>query len=192
MTIAERGAAKLRARSLSAAAGVGARCVLLLVLISLSSRDGATTEMVSSTVEFQIHRDFSRIILTDSQAKELSFFFDVKGLTERTTLPKNEAQEVGKAATELVSSKFHLVSSKSEANFIVQIRVDNLVNYAIRNPRREPSRGLVMISVCRLPIVDVVDDCGNLTFFYFGTFQGVDVLKKVFPVWAAMTLRSSP
>jgi hypothetical protein len=148
---------------------------------------------VLSTNEFQIHRDFARMTVSQSEAREQAFYFDVNGLVERTTLPGKEAGDVGKAAAALiVGSTFRLVSAKSEANYLIQIRADRLTNYAIRNQKREPSSGLVLIGLCRLPTADVAGDCGSLTFFYFATFHGVDVLNKAFPLWAAMTLRSSP
>jgi len=146
---------------------------------------------VLSNNEFQVHRDFARMVFTPSEAREQTFYFDLKGLVERTTLPGKEAEDVGKAADELLRSALRLVPAKSDAKYFIQMRVDRLTDYAIRNPSRVPASGLVMISLCRLPIQDVAADCGNLMFYYFGTFQGVDVLKKVFPIWTAMTLQSS-
>ncbi|MBX9824493.1 MAG: hypothetical protein K2Y27_05800 [Xanthobacteraceae bacterium] len=106
-------------------------------------------------------------------------------------MPANEAIQVSKTATDLLSSSFRLVPAKSEANYFIQIRVDRLTNYAIRNPKRQPSRGQVMISLCRLPIADAGTDCGNLTFFSFSAFQGAEALRKAFPIWISMTLQRS-
>jgi hypothetical protein len=175
-----------------AAASPARNCVFFLSVALLLCSRSAATEFVSWNGEFRIHRDFARMTVTQSEAREQAFYFDVNGLVERTTLPSQEAGDVGKAAAALVGSTFRLVPAKSEANYLIQIRADRLTNYAIRNQKREPSSGQVMISLCHLPIADVAGDCGNLTFFYFATFRGVDVLNKVFPVWAEMTLRSSP
>ncbi len=161
----------------------------VLFFIVLPCSLGAAAEVVLSNDESQVHSDFARMAVADSEAKEQAFYFDVNGLVERTTLSGKEAEDVGKAANELVRSVFRLTPTKSDAKYIIQMRVDRLTNYAIRNPRRMPSSGPVMISLCRLPINDVASDCGNLTFFYFGAFRGVDALQKTFPVWTAMTLR---
>jgi hypothetical protein len=171
----------------------------LMAILCLSSvlsilplrNHGAVAEVILSNNEFQVYRQLGTIILTEREANEKLFFFDVNGLVERTALPSNEAKEVGKTAIELLGSRFRLVSSKMEASHLIQMRAERFTFFAIRNPKREPARGLVMISLCRLPIVDMGTDCGNVVFYHFSSSLTVEVLKKVFPMWLSMTLQGS-
>src|ERR1044072_4265299 len=102
-----------------------------LFLVFLLGNPGAAAEVVLSNNEFQVHRDFARMVVTPSEARQQTFYFDLNGLVERTTLPGKKAKDVGQAVSELVRSAFRLVPAKSDAKYFIQMRVDRLTDYAI-------------------------------------------------------------
>jgi hypothetical protein len=98
-------------------------------------------------------------------------------------MPSFEQDALRKRALDLLGSRVQLVPQKDEANLLVQIRMYQTKNYAVRSLRREPAHGLIMISVCKYPITAIAKDCENLTYFYFADYAANDIFQRVFVTW---------
>src|ERR1051325_9268786 len=84
----------------------------------------------------------------------------------------SENAELQKIALDALGARFRLVAKEDDANYSLQIRMEEYVDYALRNPRREPAQGFVMASICRYPITEMDSDCGNYQYFFFTKERG--------------------
>src|SRR5258708_39137853 len=136
-----------------------AQCAVILAAFG----PGVAREVTALMNEFSILREFSAITIAGQDIKAARVFVD----TERfvvSTISEAENGELRKIVVDGLSSKLQLVNSKNEANYLVQIRMYQSPDYAIRNPRNEFARGLVLLSICKFPIKDQSEDCGSLTY----------------------------
>ena len=132
--------------------------------------------------EFGIIRDFATVVLSDVEVKDARIFVDI----ERLVVPKataSENDELRQIAIANLGAKFRLVAKKEDANYLVQIRMEEYVNYAIRNPRREPAQGFVMSSICKYPIGEIDTDCGNTEYDFFYKGKRAEIFKRFFEMW---------
>ncbi|WP_157100178.1 hypothetical protein [Rhodoplanes sp. Z2-YC6860] len=141
-------------------------------------------EVLSSSDEQRVLRDFSQITLANAAARDARAFFDVDKFVVQG-LSAADNSELRKIARDGLSSRLHLVSTKDEANLLVQIRMGQRTNFAIRNPKNAPSQGYVMVSLCRYPIKDVSSDCENLQYDYFHDYRASEIFSTVFQKWLA-------
>jgi hypothetical protein len=121
-----------------------------LAAILAASAPGAARQVVSLTNDFAILRDFADITISDQDGKNARVFVDTDRFVV-SSISEAENAELRQIAIDGLSTNLRLVKNKEEANYLVQIRMQQGLNYAIRNPRREPSRGYVMISICKFP-----------------------------------------
>jgi hypothetical protein len=154
----------------------------LFAAILTASSPGMAREVLLLTNEFRIMRDFSHITISSSDVKNAHVFVD----TDRfivSNLPAAENSELQQIAINGLGSKLQLVKSKDEANYLVQIRMYQSSNYAIRNPKQEFSRGFIMISLCKFPISNMVENCENLQYNYFQDYNAKEIFSSVFRTW---------
>lgn len=57
------------------------------------------------------------------------------------------------------------------------------VNYAIRNADKDPSTGFVIVSACSYPLNNMVEDCQNLTFYFFRKGPRSVILARALNMW---------
>jgi hypothetical protein len=152
---------------------------------------GASTarEVVSLTNEFGVLRDFSNITFGAPDIPNAHVFVDTDRLVV-STLSASENAELHEIAINGLSSKLRLVKSKEAANYLIQIRMYQTPNYAIRNPQREYSQGFVMISICKFPIIKISDDCENMQYDYFQNRKFNEVFSIVLAMWLKATIPS--
>jgi hypothetical protein len=152
-------------------------CSLAFVLSPSSS----ARELVSLTNELRIVRDFTPIVIDGSTAKSARVFVDTDRFAVVSLSPSENAK-LQHSVVDALGSKVQVVKSKEEANYLVQIRMEQFSNYSIRNPRGEHSRGIVMFSICGFPIKDN-SDCENLNYFYFREYKAEEIFHKVLLMW---------
>jgi hypothetical protein len=160
--------------------------VIFAVVLTVSGQSIAR-EVIVLTNEFRILRDFSEMKIAGQDAKAVRVFID----TDRfivDTISAAENTELQQIAIDGLSSKLQVVKTKNEANYLVQIRMYQSPDYAIRNPRQEFSRGLVLVSLCKYPIKDQAVDCGSLTYFYFQEYEAKAVFSSIFRAWLKQTI----
>jgi hypothetical protein len=148
------------------------------------------TELVSNTGEFLITRDFSAITIPPPEIPAVRVFFDKDRLTLKGFSPAQD-EELRNTAVDLLRRKLTVVQDKASANYLVQIRMEEFVNYAVRSARREPARGFVMSSICKFPIRDVATDCENLTYYYFHNHEQLALFRRLFSMWLGTVIPSS-
>jgi len=139
-------------------------------------------EVLLLTNEFRIMRDFAHITISSSEVKNARVFVDSDRFTV-PNLPAAENSELRQIMIDGLGSKMQLVKNKDEANYLVQIRMEQYPNYAIRNPQQEFSRGFVMISICNFPIKNIGENCENLQYDYFRDYNAKEIFSSVFRAW---------
>lgn len=147
---------------------------------------GIAGDLVSLTNEFRVVRDFSPVVIDGITAKSARVFID----TDRFVVARLSAienSELQQAAVAAVASKTKTVKSKDEANYLVQIRMEQFSNYSIRNLRGEYARGIVMFSICGFPIKAATNDCENLNYFYFREYKADAIFRTVLQMWLETT-----
>lgn len=107
----------------------------------------------------------------------------IAGPLSSNSVSVSDLGQIQNVAVHLLGGRVQLVPQKDNANLMVQTRMYQTKNYAVRNSKHEPAHGLVMISVCRFPIVTMASDCENLTFYYFADYQANDIFENVFTLW---------
>jgi hypothetical protein len=156
----------------------------------LATTFGNAREVVSLTDEFGVLRDFAQITIKGPDLKSARIFIDTDRFVVRS-LSDEESAKLRHIAIDGLGSHLTLVKSKDEANYLIQIRMGQDTNYAIRNPKRQPSRGYVMISICKLPIQKVSEDCENLQYDYFRAYEAKDIFSRVMHMWVEAKLETS-
>jgi hypothetical protein len=148
---------------------------------------GMAREVVALNNDFRILRDFARITLTAPDVQKARVFVDTDRFVV-STLSKAENAELQQIAITGVNSKLNLVKSKEDANYLVQIRMGQEPDYAIRNQQRDYTRGFVMISLCKFPINQISEDCENLQYDYFRKRDAKEAFSTVLDMWIKATL----
>jgi hypothetical protein len=83
-----------------------------------------------------------------------------------------------------LKSKVALVPRREDANLVAQVTMSPTMNIAIRNPKRAPARGFVILGICNFPIAaTIAGDCDNLTYFYFADVKPGDIFQTIFAKW---------
>jgi hypothetical protein len=158
-----------------------------LAVMLAASGPCVAREIISLTNDFGILRDFSHITMSASDIQTARVFVDI----DRFVVPNLSAaenSELQQIALEGLRTKLQIVRSKDEANYLVQIRMYQCPNYAIRNPQRESSHGFVMISICKFPVRNMSEDCENLQYDYFRYYKAKEVFSTVFRMWLKQTI----
>ena len=163
------------------------RVFVSVAAILAASAPGTAREVISLTDDFRILRDFADITISEQDGKNARVFIDIDRFVVRTISPAENA-ELHQIAIDGLSTKLHLVKNKDQANYLVQLRMGQAPNYAIRNPRKEPSHGYVMISICKFPIGDSSKDCENLQYDYFKDDEAKTVFSTVLRMWLKQTI----
>jgi hypothetical protein len=162
------------------------RLVLIVtILCALLSPDRASSkDLVSADDEFVVYRDFSTIQVSKEQAASMRAFLDF-GLPGANSVANMD--EIRTIAVRLLAERVTLVPQKSDGNLLVQVRMYQTKNYAIRNPKREPAHGLILAGACKYPITQMATDCGSLTYYYFADYREGDIFETVFKMWINAT-----
>jgi hypothetical protein len=162
------------------------RLVLIVtILCALLSPDRASSQdLVSADDEFVVYRNFSTIKIPKEQAASMRAFLDF-GLPGANSVANLDA--IRTIAVRLLAERVTLVPQKSDGNFLVQVRMYQTKNYAIRNPKQEPAHGLILAGACTYPITQMAADCGSLTYHYFGDYRAGDIFETVFKMWINAT-----
>lgn len=158
-------------------------------LIAFGCGPCAAHEVVSLTDDLRILRDFSNITIAGPDVKAAHVFVDIDRFIV-PGLPPVENAKLQQIATNGIASQLHLINSKEQANYLVQIRMGQYVNYALRNPQGKPSLGYVMISLCRFPLNE--SNCENLQYDYFKPYAPLDIFSWVLGLWLRTTVKSNP
>jgi hypothetical protein len=164
---------------------VGALILSALIILA-APRRAVATEVVSVSNEFMISRDYSRIVIRPPDARSARVFID----PIRNVSPSENAELRG-ILINLLSDKLQLVSDKANANYFLQIVFERHKNYSIRNPKRDPAHGFILMGLCKYPIEDMPRDCESLTYFYFDNYKKTDVFTKVFHMWVDAVIPSN-
>jgi hypothetical protein len=135
----------------------------------------------SANDQFVVFQDFSDIVISERQTRAVRAFIDGGPLTSGSVTASNPTLQT--IASRSLESRVELVAKKEDTNLLVQLRMYQTMNYAIRNPKRKPSHGLIMVSVCKHPIVTIGTDCENLTYYYFADYDAADIFQTVFAMW---------
>ena len=160
-----------------------AKSLALCAAVLAIAGNARSTEVVSSNDEFLIVHDYSNISIAETQAKTTRLYIGDDQFVV-AALPAADQDEVRAIAIEGLKSKVQLVPRKQDANLIAQVRMDRTMNLGIRNPKRVPAHGLVMLSICNYPIAaTIAGDCDNLTYFYFTDAKAGDIFRTVFGKW---------
>ena len=146
--------------------------------------DGYSQEWTFLDNEFLIKRDFSEIVISGPDAGATRLFID-----PIRNVPNGEAQQLRRLVLDSLRDKVLIADSKEHANYWLQILFQEH-QYPIRNPNREFAHGSVVFAICRYPIKEMLDDCENLTYFYFFDSARSDLFKQVFSLWMATVLRA--
>jgi hypothetical protein len=156
--------------------------ICLCVFGSLVGSPSYSVELVSLNDEFGITSSFSRIVLSELDAQKARVFVDIDRLVVRDASASENAQ-IRRIAIDRLAQKLKLVPKKEDSDYIVQIRMEQYVNYAIRNPHNKPSRGLVMASICKYPIREIGSDCQNIEYDYFYNASRTELFDRFFAMW---------
>lgn len=163
------------------------KTIVFAGLIAFGCGPSAAREVVALTDDLRILRDFSNITIAGGDVKAARVFVD----SERFVvpgLPPAENAILQQIAVSGIAAQLHLVNSKEQANYLVQIRMEQFVNYAVRNPQGKPSLGYVMISLCRFPLNE--SNCENLQYNYFKLYAPSDIFSRVLGLWLRATVKS--
>jgi hypothetical protein len=156
--------------------------LLAAICAILTSPDEASADKVLvANDRFIVYRDFSDIVISPEQARSGRAYIDGGPLSSGSVTASNP--EMKDIAARSLTSRVQLVPNKDDANLVIQLRMYQTANYAIRNSQREPAHGFVMVSVCKYPIATIATDCENLTYYYFEDYKAADVFETVFAMW---------
>ena len=159
-----------------------ARVVAACVAVVAFAGEGRTTEVEGVTADFLVLHNLARFKIAADETHSFHIFLDLAPFTV-AALSTAEQDELHTIATELLKSRVALADKKEDANLVVQIRMAQVDNYAVRNRRHEPSRGVIMVGICRYPTLTAATDCENLTYFYFADFKASEVFRNAFTLW---------
>jgi hypothetical protein len=161
------------------AANTLALCAAALALAGAAR----ATEIVAMTDELLIVHDYSTIIVSAEQAKTAKLYIGADQFVIGT-LPAAEQDAVRAIAIEGLKSKVALVPRRDDANLVAQVTMNPTMNIAIRNPKRVPAHGFVILGICNFPIAaTIAGDCDNLTYFYFADVKASDIFQTIFAKW---------
>ena len=154
----------------------------LLAAISLS----ADAEPVFRNDRLAVMRDFGPLTINPAEAKNIRLFVDPVRMVSAS-----EGDQLRAIVLESLQTKLSIVTDKADANYLMQIIVQNFKNYAIGNTRGQPANGYILVSLCKFPIKDIPHDCENMTYFYFDEHWTLDLFREVFSLWTEATLRKT-
>jgi hypothetical protein len=156
-----------------------ALCAAVLTLAGAAS----ATEVVSMTEELFIVHDYSTITVSAERAKTAKLYLGDDQFVIGA-LPAVDKDAVRAIALEGLKSKVALVTRREDANLVAQVTMNPTMNIAIRNPKRMPAHGLVILGICNFPIAaTIANDCDNLTYFYFAEAKPADIFQMIFAKW---------
>jgi hypothetical protein len=157
-----------------------ALCAAVLALAGAAS----ATEIVSMTEEFFIVHDYSTITVSAERAKTAKLYIGDDQFVIGA-LPAADKDAVRAIAIEGLKSKVAaLVPRREDANLVAQVTMNPTKNIAIRNPKRMPAHGVMILGICNFPIAaTIAGDCDNLTYFYFADVKPVDIFQTIFAKW---------
>jgi hypothetical protein len=159
-------------------------CTTTLLIFCLAAsilpREAGANGIVLANDQFVVFRDFSEIVIPEQEAGSIQAFFDAGPLSANSL---STSEEIKTIAIRLLESRIKLVPRKADANLLVQTRMYQTMNFAIRNPGREPAHGNIMVSVCKYPITAIAKDCENLTYYFFADYTANEIFTKVFTMW---------
>jgi hypothetical protein len=165
--------------TISRAAGIFALCGLLL----LACGGARATDIVSVTDQAFVVHDYSNIVISEEQARSARVYLGADQLI-LGALPAADQDEVRAIALDGLKRKAQLVSRRQDSNLVVQVTFDRTANLAIRNPKKVPARGYIMLGICNFPITATIgSDCDNLTYFYFADYKAGDIFQATFSKW---------
>jgi hypothetical protein len=156
-----------------------AKCLKIIILIFvLACNSSAAKEVVSVDRDFRVSRDFNPIILSKADREVARVYFD--GFKRA---PSKDVDILNQIATDTLTSKVILAPAKDHANYIVQMIMSEIPNYAIKNTEGKAARGFILIAICRLPLSSSPKDCENLTYHYFRDYESAVLLRIVLSRW---------
>jgi hypothetical protein len=155
----------------------------LCVSVLATGGEASATDIVSVTDRAFVVHDYSNIVVSVEQARSARVYLGADQFV-LGTLPAADQDEVRAIAIDGLKSKAQLVPRREDANLVVQVTINRAMNLAIRNPKRVPARGFVMLGICNFPITATVNgDCDNKTYFYFADYKAGDIFRTVFSKW---------
>jgi hypothetical protein len=164
---------------------------LIAVLIVLSACIAAESvafadSHIEITNEFTIYRGLGRI-----QIRKLArVYFD----SDKIYLGDSDTEDTSntkKLREQAISQLGRIITFVEErtAEYKLMIRMERHQNFAIRSSKRAPSVGFVALSLCRYPIGNVMDDCQNLTFYFFRNYSNEAVFEQVLKMLAERVIK---
>ena len=152
--------------------------LLILFCLLMAPTKCAASEIVSVSDTFRIHRNFSKIVFPTSETPRV--FVDPIKMVSR-----EENSSLHKIAVDALSARLEVVPDKQGADYLVQIIMQQQTDFAIRNPKGDPARAYILISICKLPVTteDVAINCENLTYFYFRVQDKKTIFTKALNMW---------
>src|SRR4051812_44814268 len=174
----------LLSERMRSAAGALATLIMLLVVVPDQAR---AIEVLSASNEFVVYHSLANIVLDPADAATTRVFVDPVRMLSAT-----ENAELHPIAIGALRSRAQIAPNKESANYFLQIIMQEKPDYAIRNPRREPARAYILLSICKYPIGDVSRDCSNIEYYYFTKYEKRDVFPKVVGMWIETVFHATP
>jgi hypothetical protein len=154
-------------------------CAVAPVLANAASKP----EIVTVTDELFVVHDYATITVSAERAKSAKLYIGDDQFV-LGALPADEQSAVRATTLEGLKSKVTLVPRREDANLVAQVTINPTTIIAIRNPKRMPAHGFVMLGICNFPIAaTIAGDCDNLTYFYFADVKASDIFQTIFAKW---------
>jgi hypothetical protein len=150
---------------------------LILAVLLGSSTAGIPQNWTSIDDDLLVQRDFSEIVLDGGAGTEVARIY----VDPFRNVPSEEGQGLRQLVVDSIVKTLRIVDTKDAASYWLQILVHQDTDYAIRNSRRQPSRGSIVFSICKYPIKDINKDCETLSYYYFSKHDGRRNLRESVP-----------
>lgn len=161
---------------------------LALILAFLgASTAGIAQTWTSIGDDLLVQHDFSKIVIDGGTGPEVARIC----VDPVRNVPSEEGRRLRQLVIDSIGKTSQIVETKDAANYWLQILVHHNADYAIRNSRRQPSRGSIVFATCKYPIKDMRKDCETLSYFYFSDMTTAAIFEKVFPIWREAVVPSS-
>jgi hypothetical protein len=150
---------------------------LAIVAVIITTGSLTATTDVEINNDFMISRDFAEF-----QIKKNAKVFFYDDLIYEGNQPKKR-ELIRDLSHQFLKNNFILVDKRQEAEYILRIRMDEYVDYAIRNPEKSPALAFILFGVCITPVSAVEKDCYNLTFYFFRKNSLAVIFDNAFHMW---------
>ncbi len=161
----------------------GATILAFCALAPMLADAASKPEIVAVTDELFVVHDYATITVSAERAKTAKLYIGDDQFV-LGALSADEQSAVRATTLEGLKTKVTLVPRREDANLVAQVTMNPTMIIAIRNPKRIPAHGLVILGICNFPIAaTVAGDCDNLTYFYFADVKPADIFQTIFAKW---------